>query len=527
MVATVLRLRYRVLANNLLRSPLQLIGFCFGVLWGLSILAFVVLALVGVAATQALAGAQSAAVLGGAALLIGWIVGPLLVAGIDTTVDAGKLAPFPLTTRQVMTILVATGLTGIPGIATSLAACATLILWVRWPLAAIVALPCAALGVLTCVLATRLSAILAGGIGSRRRGRELIGTIALILLILAGPILTAVFSTVSLADDLIARVTQSAAFLAWTPLGAAWAVPSEVAAGQFGAAALKLLIALGTAAALWFAWAAALDRAAVAPPQRAARAAKPGALGLFGLLPTGGTGATWARSLTFWLRDPRYLRQLIVVPLFPLLLAFAGGVDGALFIASPLFVAFVLCVGGYTDVSYDGTAFASVLASGIRGRDDRAGRLLGAASVGVPLTVLTAVAAAVLGGRPGLLPASLAGGLGLLLVGYGVTAVSSALIATPVAAPGDSPFTSVPGQTFLSGILVFVVIAACGVLGAPALVLSLTSLAGGDPVAGWVALIVALAVGIAVAVSGVVVGGRTLERTGPDLLLRIKAFPVR
>jgi ABC-2 type transport system permease protein len=46
-------------------------------------------------------------------------------------------------------------------------------------------------------------------------------------------------------------------------------------------------------------------------------------------------------------------------------------------------VAFVLCITGYSDISYDGTAFASVLASGIRGRQDRLGRILGAASVGV------------------------------------------------------------------------------------------------------------------------------------------------
>ena len=41
--------------------------------------------------------------------------------------------------------------------------------------------------------------------------------------------------------------------------------------------------------------------------------------------PTGGVGATWARSLTGWLRDPRYLRQLLVVPIFPVLFAFTGG----------------------------------------------------------------------------------------------------------------------------------------------------------------------------------------------------------
>ena len=525
MVATVLRLRYRILGNNLARSPWQLVGFCFGVLWALSILAMLVTALVALGASGALAPIRVVAVLGGSLLLVGWIVGPLLIAGVDTTVDAGRLAPFPLATRQVMTILTATGLTGIPGIVTSIAALASVMLWVQWPVAAIAAVPCAAIAVLTCVIATRLAAALSTGLGGSRRGREVIGTIVLALIVFTGPILTGVFAVFSSAGDIGARLGGAAAILGWTPFGAAWAVPGDLAAGDYGTAAAKLFIALATVAVLWFAWGRALERASVAPSRQTTRSARPGALGLFGSLPTGGVGATWARSLTGWLRDPRYLRQLIVAPLFPILFAFTGGVDGFLFVASPVFVALVLCIAGYTDVSYDGTAYASVLSTGIRGWADRWGRALGAACVGVPLTVLVAVVVAAVSGRIAVLPATLGGSLGLLLVGYGVTAVSSALIVTPVASAGDSPFKTVPGQTFLSGLLVFVVLAACGLLALPALIASGIALGSGDPVAGWSALAVGVGIGASVIALGVLIGGRTIERTGPSLLLRIKAFP--
>lgn len=526
MVATVLRLRYRILGNTLARNPWQLVGFCFGVFWALSILAGVIASLVAVATFQDLAVTRAVAVIGGSALLCGWIVGPLLIAGIDTTVDAAKLAPFPLTTRQIMAALTATGLTGIPGIVTSLAAASTLLLWLRWPVAAVAAVPCAAIAVLTCVLATRLASALTSGIGGNRRGREVVGTLVLILVLLAGPILTGVLGAVSDATGLGAQLAGVGDILAWTPFGAAWAIPADLAGGAFAFAGAKLLIAGATLAALWLGWRRALERATVSPPRRAVRAARPGSLGLFGVMHTGGVGATWARSLTGWLRDPRYLRQLVVVPLFPVLFAFTGGLDGFMFAASPLLVAFVLCIAGYTDISYDGTAFASVLSSGVRGSADRWGRVLGAGSVGVPLTVLAAVVTAALSSRLAVLPAILAGSLGVLLVGYGVTAVSSALITVPVAAPGDSPFKSVPGQTFVSGLVVFVVLAACAVLAAPALVLSVTAMAGGSQAMGWIALLVAIAVGAGAIVGGVIVGGRTLERTGPDLLLRIKAFPV-
>ena len=186
MVATVLKLRYRILGNTLARRPWQLVGFCFGILWALSILALVISVLIGVSRLDDLEPVRAVAILGGSALLLGWIVGPLLIAGIDTTVDATKLATFPFTTRQVMAILTATGLTGIPGIATSIAALATLVLWVRSPLAVVVAVPCIALAVLTCVVATRLASALSTGLGGNRRGRELGGTIVLVVIIFAG-----------------------------------------------------------------------------------------------------------------------------------------------------------------------------------------------------------------------------------------------------------------------------------------------------------------------------------------------------
>lgn len=528
MVATVLRLRYRVLGNTLARRPWQLVGFCFGILSALWILGMVVAALVAVAALQGVEVARMVATLGGAALLLGWVLGPILIAGAETTVDAEKLAPFPLTVRQVMAALTATGLTGIPGIVTTLAALATVVLWVRWPVAAIIAAPCIALAVLTCVVASRLVTALSGGLGGNRRGREFIGTIVLVLLILAGPLATGTIALLGAMGDsagLGTRLSEITGILGWTPLGASWSAPADVAAGAWPAALAKMVIAAATLAVLWLLWARVLVAAAGSTRRSAARVVKPGALGWFGRLPTGGVGATWARSLTGWLRDPRYLRQLIVVPIFPVLFAFTGGTQGFMFAASAVFVAFILCIAGYTDVSYDGTAFAAVLSAPIRGRDDRLGRVFGAACVGVPLTVLVAVVTSAIAGLPGQLPAILGAALGLLLAGYGVTAVSSALIVTPVPAAGDSPFKTAPGQTFVSGLMVFLVLGACVLVSIPSIGLAISALVTGSAMLGWLSLLVAMAVGVGAIVLGIHLGGRTLERTGPDLLMRIKAFP--
>ncbi len=526
MVATVLKLRYRSLGNTLARRPWQLVGFCVGIVWGLSVLGLVVSSLIGVAVLGTLETARTVATIGGSALLLGWIVGPLMIAGVDTTIDAEKLSPFPLTATQVRVALVATGLTGIPGIITTIATLATVAMWVRWPVAAVIGLVCALLAVLTCVLATRAVEALATGLGGNRRGRELVGTLVLLMMILAFPLISFAAAALSETADLSAQFSRAGAVLGWTPLGAAWAVPGDIAAGEWVGAAAKLVIAAATPAVLWVVWSRAMERRTSAPAQSATRAVAQGVLGLFGRMPTGGVGATWARALTGWLRDPRYLRQLLAVPLFPVLFAFAGGIDALPFASSPIMVALVLSISSYSDISYDGTAFASVLATGIRGRDDRLGRILGAASIGVPLVVVIAVITSVIGGRVAQLPAFLGASLGLVLAGYAVSAVSSALLVVPVAAAGDSPFKTVPGQTFVSGLFVFVVLAACCVLAAPSAVLAGIAIIGGDALWGWLALLVGLGVGIGAIAAGVALGGRALDRTGPDLLTRIKAFPV-
>ncbi|WP_065571145.1 hypothetical protein [Microbacterium oleivorans] len=526
MVATVLKLRYRALFNTLARRPWQLVGFIFGVLWGFGILVSVVAGIVSLSLFGSLEASAGVSIIAGSALVLGWIVGPIVVAGMDTSIDARRLAPFPFTRRQTMLALAGTGATGIPGIVTTLVALTSVILWARWPLAALAGLAAALVGVGICVVASRLVAELSEGVGGNRRWRELIGTVVLVVAMLAGPIITGVLSLLDGGDGSLGeRLGAAAAVLPWTPLGAAWGVAPALAAGDGLIALARAAIALASLSVLWWGWSRAVGGATASPPRPSSRQVAAGRLGLFGVMPTGGVGATWARSLSAWLRDPRYLRQLLVVPIFPILFAFVSGVDGFLFAASPVLVAFVLAIAGYSDVSYDGSAYATVLATGVRGRDDRLGRLLGSACVGIPLVVVLSVVTSVAGGDAARLPLVLGAALGVLLTGYGVAAVTSAMIITPVAAPGDSPFKSVPGQTFVGGLLVFVVWAVIAVLSVPVLILATTGMVQGVGSWGWATLATGLVVGGGVAALGVVIGGRTFDRSGPELLERIRALP--
>ncbi|KXZ61136.1 hypothetical protein Mlaev_00776 [Microbacterium laevaniformans] len=77
MVATVLRLRYRILGNTLARRPWQLVGFCFGILWAIGILTSVIAGLVAVVVFQGLEAARATVVIGGSALVLGRVLGPV------------------------------------------------------------------------------------------------------------------------------------------------------------------------------------------------------------------------------------------------------------------------------------------------------------------------------------------------------------------------------------------------------------------------------------------------------------------
>lgn len=522
MVATVLRLRYRILGNMLTRSPWQLVGFLFGVLGAAGALAIaaVALALIGLSGLEAVRGVVT---VGGALLVVGWCVAPLVAGGVDTTVGPEQLAPFPMTTRQVMLALVVVGVAGVPGIATTLGAISALLAWDRWPVALLAALVCLPVGVLTCIVASRTVASFSSR-GSGRFGNA-VALLAFCVLVLAGPITTGLLGVFAgdTGEALSERLDGIVEGVSWTPVGAVWAVPGELAAGRIGVGLLKPLIGAATLVVLWMLWRRNVVAASVTPARRVT-VGRAGRLGWFGVGPTGPVGASWARATRYWLTDPRYLRNLLIVALLPALIAFAfgGRVENTLFAFVVVLPALLLGLVPYADVAYDGTAFASVLATGIPGRADRAGRLLGAATAAVPLLVVVTVVTVGFSGRWELLPAVLGCALGAELAGLGICAVSSAYLVIPVPAAGDNIFKRVPGQSFWVGFALMGFTALAAVLVSPALGLAVLAAVQGSVLFSWLALLAGLVLGVAVALGGVALGGRVFDRTAPTLLARIR-----
>jgi len=519
-VTTLVRLRFLLLYNTLRKSVWQLIAAILGAAYGLGALGFAVAGLVALSFAP-LELARTVTTLAGALLTLGWVLLPVFTAGIDQTVEPQRLATFPIPRDQLLLALAVSGVLGVPGIVTSIAALSTAFTWWKFPLAAVTAVVCAAIGVLTCVVGSRMLVALASRISTGRRAREATRVLLLIPLILLGPILIGAGELVRSLQNTLPAIADA---VSWTPIGAAWAVAGDVAAGEFGTAGLKLLIALATLGVALLVWRWALARALEIPVAASATTARIRGRGFFDRFPATPWGAVAARALTYWLRDPRYAQSLIAVPLIPALIFFYVGTSDntALLNAVGPIVAVLLAMSIYTDVSYDNTAFALHLQKGVTGRDDRLGRVVALAVFAVPVSLLLTVAAVALTNSWLQLPGLIGITIGVLLTGFAVSSVFSAAFIVPVPVPGESPFKAKPGGGFSLVLSTFVSWGLMGVLVLPELLLAIVGFATGDGVWGWLALAVALVLGSTLLALGVHFGGRILDARGPELLAKLQ-----
>jgi ABC-2 type transport system permease protein len=518
-VAALVRLRLLVLRNGLKRSVPQLIAVIIGGLYGLFVLAMAVVGLFALNFAPVDL-ARTIVVLAGSALVLGWAVLPLLFS-VEQTLDAPHLAAYPIPLNKLLTGLLISGVVGIPGAITTVACVFTFGSWLRMPGVAALALLCGIAGAVLCVMLSRAVTSAASGLASGRRFREAAGILVIVPLMLLGPLFTGISSSLRHSNDMLPSLAEG---LSWTPLGAIWAIPSQVALGDPFGAVLRALIGLATIAVVFLVWRWGLARSLITPVHSTARVRAQGKLGMFGRLPATPAGAIAARCLIYWFRDPRYLRQLVIIPVMPLLLWFYASLthfSGLVLWSGPL-VAFLLGVTLIADVSFDSTAFVLHVSKGVPGRADRWGRASAVLCFALPAVVAVTLITAALADDFTHVPALLGLAVGLLLGGLGVSSVTSSVLVYPAPAPGDNPFktrpganTALVGSTFLSwGVL--------AVLTSPEIVFVIVAFTTGQPLWGWVALVVGLVLGPIELAIGVRYGGRILDRRAPQLLMQLQ-----
>ena len=519
MVAHLLKLKLTLLRNGLRRSPWQLFGLVIGALYALGVVALGIWGLLVLRGADA-GLAQTVVVLGGAAALLGWAVIPVVASAADSTLDPARFTTFAVPMPALLTGLALGGLIGIPGAATLLVALGTVGTWSRNLPGAAGALLGAVLGVLSCIVLSKVVTTATAGLAGSRRFKDASAMVFLIPLVLLGPILAGISEGIANSGDFLPGLART---LSWTPAGAAWALGGDLAAGSYGAAAVKLLIAAATLAGLVLSWKLLLQRALVTPPYAGTARKRARGLGFFGLFPATPTGAVAARSLSYWLRDPRYAGSLVIVPLLPVLMLFQAsqtGSYGMLLLVGPL-TAFLLAWSISADVSYDSTAFALHLSTGVRGVHDRLGRAVACLLIALPVVLALNILPYLVGADWALLPGVLGLSFGVLFSGVGLSSVVSARYTVAVPLPGDSPFKKPPGNVAQTMAVQFGGMGVLLLLTLPESVLLVAQFVTGSATYGWINLVLGLALGLALFVVGIRLGGKWLDARGPELLAQL------
>ncbi|GII75482.1 hypothetical protein Sru01_04640 [Sphaerisporangium rufum] len=507
------RLKLRLIAGNLRGDTMRQIGYAFTLAGALAIAGggFALLALLRTAPADL---ALNVCVVMFTALTVIWLVGPLMVFGVDETVDPARLALFPLTARQAALGMFAASAAGpwpLASLVLSLGAVAGL---ARGPAAVPIGLVAVVLHVAICLVASRALTTALSGVLRTRRGRDLLA-IGVVLVILLTQVPNLVLNQGIGGDprEYLAGVTS---VLRWTPPGmAAHAIADGglVALAELAVLALVLLVLVEL-------WTAALRRAMVtSDASTQVGSVRRGRLE--GVLPGGALGAVVAKELKYLRREPRGRMGWVAAVGFSIVMMFSlggrNGMDGpALAVVVPCLAALMIGLQASNAFGIDGRALwmNALVYTGARDiRTDFAGRHLAVSLVAVPLLAVLSVTAALVAGDPAAAPAALLTATGLLLVALGVGSVVSVVL--PYTYPERvNAFTSAaPGQGGVAFAGSFGSMLATGSLALPVVVPVLLGFT-------WVALL-GVPYGLAVAAGGRRLASGIGYARLPDLLAAV------
>jgi ABC-2 type transport system permease protein len=171
----------------------------------------------------------------------------------------------------------------------------------------------------------------------------------------------------------------------------------------------------------------------------------------------------------------------------------------------------------HNDVAYDNTAIWLHVASGVRGRADRIGRLFPALVLGIPVVLLGSVVSAYIYGHWNVLGGLIGVSSALLFAGLGFSSLISARFPYPVVRPGDSPFAQPQSVGATTAVVQSIAFPAALIPAAPAIVFAWL---GFFVDAHWfmASLIAGVSLGILALVIGVWIGSVIFDRRGPELV---------
>jgi ABC-2 type transport system permease protein len=194
---------------------------------------------------------------------LAWVILPIVMFGLDSSLDPATLTLYPVRTRPLAAGLLAASATGPWPAATLIGLLGATIGLARGAFGALVALVAVVLQVLFCLTLARFVTTGLAGVLRSRRGKDL----AALLII---PIFAVYEGFIQIVPKLASEGALTASsfggvdrWLRWTPPGLAVHAIYDASAGHPGTAVLRLALLAGVIVALGAAWIRSLSRALV------------------------------------------------------------------------------------------------------------------------------------------------------------------------------------------------------------------------------------------------------------------------
>jgi ABC-2 type transport system permease protein len=535
-VADFVRLKMRLLRNGLRGQVWRVVAFLVGLVFALWM---AVLAALGLG-SSALASRDVGfvvATFAGTAVVLGWTFFPLLFFGVDETLDPARFALLPVRPGVLAAGMLAAAFVGVPAAATLVGTSGlALAAGIRFgAVEAGVALAGVALGLVLGVVASRAVTSAFATLLRSRRMRDLAAVTIAVLASATGPLQWAIMAM--LGQGSVGQALRVAEVLGWTPLGAPYVLPYDIAERRWAEAGARLALTVAVIALLLWWWSRTIESAMVGVSTggrtKPVRGETVGAVE--SLVPpilrwVARPTAFWAivaSQSRFWWRDARRRASLVSIlmasAVLPIALNIGGVAAGRGLGAAGLGFAMTMAgtMGGMllgNQFGFDGSAYAAHLLAQVPGRDELRARAVAIGLVAVPVQVAVVVTTTLVVGTSQQLPT----GLGLLAASFGSAVAAAAVLSVlaPYALPDNTnPFAINSGGGSAKGLLALVAMVATFAVTTPAFVAAF--LLGSWSVGVWLVLPLGLAYGLGAAMVGTHVAGEVLERRGPEILVAV------
>ncbi|MCH4161137.1 MAG: ABC transporter permease [Bifidobacterium sp.] len=522
-IFTIVRLRWALTIAAMRKSSWQLIGYIFSMLMGISLVVAIGAAAWFLGKLDFNGGNSwnfelmyTIIVIGGSLASLLCALVQVMLIGEGSTLNPKKFALFGIPDSKLQSGLTLAGLSGIPAIAGLLSLFLLTLSYRSLGVGMIVVgIFAAPLAVVTIMSVSKLVISLASTMMHSRRSQAVLYIAVMVVIIGLSNTPNIIVNSGDPTHLTLEPFTMVAQIFSWTPFGAPFQLPFDAQSADWLALIIRVVIIIATwlVCFLGGVWCLARDRRFAGEAEQA-KSLK--GVGPFAWMPDSSSGAISARLLSYLRRDPRQAMFLLFPVIFLVLFALQSSNVPELVWMAPAFSALFLMMAEANGLAYDGRGFIMQAIIGVRGKDDRIGRVRVYCTLGTVYLLLTCVVAFIVAhswtSASGVTIAIVVTGcsLGLFLAGLGLAEIFSCIFLYPVASM-DKPFSSPQGRALAQGFFPFIHMFACVAAMVPTGIVAIVLAISSANSLWWVLAPVAVLNGVLFLCLGVLLGGKLMD----------------